>query len=34
MENKTAKFVAHPSYFDAGWELQDTEIPERMKGPM
>lgn len=31
MENKTAKFVAHPSYLGGDWGLQDTEIPERMK---
>lgn len=34
MENKTAKFVAHPSYLGGGWGLQDTEVPERMKDPM
>lgn len=34
MENKTVKFVAHPSYFGGGWGLQDTKIPERMKEPM
>ena len=31
LENKTAKFVAHPSYLGGDWGLQDTEIPERMK---
>lgn len=33
MENKTAKFVAHPSYVGGDWGLQDREIPKRMKEP-